>query len=164
MRSINEFPNTYIVITTIHDESNRLLVALENGARGFLLKEQPEEHLVQEFQGILRGKPPLSPTVTRRLVEFVKTRGNTFQNETNTTHHRSNTSGTRKNSDSNALLTLREEEILRMVANGFDRSEIALRLSISRNTVSSHISKVYSKLSIRNRAEATLAAQKLDLI
>jgi len=164
-REISEkYPNTYIVISTIHDESSRLLAALENGARGFLLKEQPEEHLIQEFQGILKGKPPIAPAITRRLVEMVKTRGNSFQNESESTQHHSSTTDGKVDKDYNVNLTQRESETLRMVANGLGRSEIATKLGISTNTVSSHISKIYAKLNIRNRAEATLAAQNLDLI
>ncbi len=153
-----QFPNTYVVISTIHDESERLLSALQNGARGFLLKEQPKDHLIQEFKGILKGKPPLAPTVTRRLMEMVKVRGEEAPKAFNTSPQTANL-------DKYSLkLTKREAEVLRMIAKGLDRTEIGNLLGISQNTVSSHISKLYSKAKIRNRAEATRLAHALGLI
>lgn len=146
----------YIVVSTIHDESDRLLAALNNGARGYLLKEQSKEHLVDEFKGILNNKPPLAPTVTNQLMDFVR---NISKN---------NSASFSKENDRRNLksynLTEREKEILVMIAKGFERPEIAGMLDISKHTVATHISKIYSKLNISNRAEAALIASRYGLV
>ncbi|MEL6947521.1 MAG: response regulator transcription factor [Pseudomonadota bacterium] len=157
-------PNAYIVVSTIHDESERLLTALQEGAKGYLLKEQPRGFLVGEFKGILKGKPPLAPAITRRLLEFVRAQ------KLETADAEQAGSAIPKSAvdftDQNSLdsLTEREREVLGLVGKGFNRPEIAGILSISRHTVATHLSKIYEKLGIANRSEAVLAAQQLDLI
>jgi len=149
-------PNLYIVVSTIHDESDRLLQALQNGAKGYLLKEQERGVLIAEFKGISRGKPPLAPTVTRRLMEFVS--GLTEQDAP-----QSQTPGDFDSVEINQL-TSRESEILTLLAKGFDRPEIAGFLNISKHTVASHISKIYGKMGIGSRSEAALLAKQLGLV
>ena len=162
-------PNAYVVVSTIHDESDRLLKALENGAKGYLLKELPKEILVEEFKGILNGKPPLAPAVTRRLLEHIRHRSGSQaqlgfeepqENEPNSAGNENLTV------DMNlvALLTDREKEILGLLGKGFNRPEIAGILGISKHTVATHVAKVYDKLHITNRSEATLLAQELGLV
>ena len=162
-------PNAYVVVSTIHDESERLLTALENGAKGYLLKELPKKQLVEEFKGIQNGKPPLAPAVTRRLLEHIRVRsngsdvsasGNPVLGETESSKEDFLTADI----DQIALLTDREKEILGLLGKGFNRPEIAGILGISKHTVATHVGKIYDKLRITNRSEATLVAQELGLI
>ncbi len=159
--------NAYVVISTIHDESERLLAALENGARGYLLKEQPREFLVGEFRGILQGKPPLAPAVTRRLLELIRKR---MPADAQNTEHKPGAEPEAKDTEigeglANASsLTDRESEILALLGKGFNRPEIAGILNISKHTVATHIAKVYNKLGISNRSDATLIARQLGLL
>ncbi len=163
----SQFPNTYIVISTIHDESERLLTALQNGARGFLLKEQPKDHLVQEFEGILQGKPPLAPAITRRLMELVKAKDSdpypTLEKVLQPDQVDKETEINDTDLSESMRLTDREKDILKLIAKGLDRAEIADVSSISQHTVSTHVSNIYSKLNIRNRAEATRIAYLMGL-
>lgn len=154
-------PNAYVVVSTIHDESDRLLRALQNGAKGYLLKEQPEDFLVNEFKSIDQGKPPLAPTVTRRLLEFIRTQSN-GNNATSMNVSQSLQDEGEKSNISE--LTDREREILSLLAKGFDRPEIAGMLDISKHTVATHISKIYHKLGIKNRSEAALTAKMHGLV
>ena len=165
----NVQPNAYVVISTIHDESDRLLSALENGAKGYLLKEQSAEFLASEFRGIMNGKPPLAPAVTRRLLEVVRSRRYNQDSEMDRKNPGVDDSGgveklhLRATETIGDYLTDREREILGLLGKGFSRPEIAGILSISKHTVATHLSKVYDKLGITNRSEATLMAIELGL-
>jgi DNA-binding NarL/FixJ family response regulator len=131
------------VVATAYDNDVHLLAALNAGADGYLLKDQSGEQLIRDLSGILNGSPPLSPPIARRIMKLAK-------------------------HDSAALLltplSTREEEVLRLIAQGFSRKEIAAELSVSVNTIASHVGAIYSKLNISSRAEATLEALRRGLI
>ncbi len=152
-------PNAYVVISTIHDESGRLIKALENGAKGYLLKEQPKESLIRDFKGILEGKPPLAPAITRRLLEMMRERSIPVREVPVDSPAQSPTD----NIDL-MLLTEREKEVLVLLAKGFNRPEVGGFLNISKHTVATHISNIYSKLNVSSRSEAALVAQQCGLL
>lgn len=164
-------PNAYIVISTIHDESERLLSALQNGAKGYLLKEQQAEHLVSEFRGILKGKPPLAPAVTRRVLEHLRNAsslGHTgpvpaslVSDDEILPHPIPHSTD---DEDAVEHLTNREREILVLLSKGFSRPEIAGILGISKHTVATHVGKVYGKLGISTRTEAAVIAEQHGLL
>lgn len=164
-------PNCYVVVSTIHDESERLVRALENGAKGYLLKEQPVESLVEEFRGILHGKPPLAPAVTRRLLEMMRNRSistrmlpePTVESEIEVLRVENDLS-TAPQAYRDMGLTKREQEVLTLLAKGFSRPEVAGFLNISKHTVATHIGKIYSKLDVSSRSEAALIAQQNGLL
>lgn len=137
-------PDTYVVMATIFDDDEHLLMALRAGADGYLLKDQPRERLMEQFHGILRGEPPLSPSIARRMMRhFRQIRDTTPQGE---------------------RLTQREEEVLSLVARGFTRSDIALALGIAAGTVATYTKAIYRKLGVSCRAEAALHAARLGLV
>ena len=65
-------PDTYIVMATIFDDDDHLFTALRAGAHGYLLKDQPRERLIEQLGGILRGEPPLSPSIARRMMRHFR--------------------------------------------------------------------------------------------
>lgn len=136
-------PSTYCVMVTIYDDDRHLFPALQAGARGYLLKEQPREKLLSQLQGILRGEPPLSPAIARRVLSH-------FQRA-------------RPVVDDSGL-SEREREVLTLVAKGYNRSDVARMLDISVNTAAAHLKNVYRKLNVSTRAEATLAAARRGLV
>lgn len=133
----------YPVVTTIYDDDKHLFAALQAGARGYLLKDQPRERLGEQLLGILRGDPPLSPSVARRMLRF-------FQPP--------------RDDSPQPHLTQRETEVLRLLARGARRNDIATALEISAHTVAGHVKTIYRKLNISGRAEAALQAVKLGLV
>ncbi|MBL4786544.1 MAG: response regulator transcription factor [Cohaesibacteraceae bacterium] len=160
-------PGVYIVISTIHDESERLITALENGAKGYLLKEQPPAVLVEEFRGILQGKPPLAPAVTRRLLELMRNRSSSAPGENGNSAPKDHASVSHANHAppvEEAVLTVREKEVLTLLAKGFNRPEVAGILDISKHTVATHIGKIYVKLDVTSRSEAALIARQKGLV
>ncbi len=136
-------PEGFAVVTTIFDDAGHLFAALAAGAHGYLLKEQPEETLIRQLRGVLAGEPPLSPSIARRILQH-------FQQTSSPTPV--------------SPLSERENEVLRLIAKGFSRTEVANLLGISSNTVAGHIKVVYRKLNISSRAEATQEAIRLGLM
>lgn|SRR5690625_3561902 len=138
---------TYLVMATIFDDDRHLLPALQAGAHGYLLKDQPREQLLAQLRGIKNGQPPLAPKVARRILRHVQ------QQIT-----------TPPETIPDVALTERETEALNLLARGFNRHEIAAAMGITANTVAGYIKSIYTKLDVSSRAEATLAAVRLGLI
>lgn len=140
-------PKSYIVIATIFDDDEHIFQALEKGAQGFLLKDQPRQKVIKQLQGILQGEPPLSPSITRRMLR-----------------HFRQTTPFSSSSTTPSTLTTREKDVLKLLALGHSRADIAKALSISEHTVATHIKNIYRKLDVSNRAESVIAAIKLGIL
>jgi DNA-binding NarL/FixJ family response regulator len=134
------------VVTTIYTDDQHLFPALRAGACGYLLKDQPEDKVVQALRGIVGGEPPLSPVIAQRLLRVFGA-----QNEA--------TGG-----DPEARLSNRERETLILIAKGYRLPEVATQLGVSRNTAAGFIKGIYRKLNISSRAEATLEAARMGLV
>ena len=132
-------------ITYIFDDNEHLFDCLSMGAQGYLLKGHQQEEIVEFLQGILDGRPPLSPSIAQEILK----------------HFHRVTLPEDKQASS---LTDRELEVLQLIAKGCHVKEVAEMLRIANSTVSAHIKKIYQKLDIHNRAEATAAAVNLNLI
>jgi DNA-binding NarL/FixJ family response regulator len=141
----DRMPRTLSIVTTIFDDDAHVFPAMLAGAQGYLLKEQPRELFVAGLQGILRGEPPLSPAIARRMIAHF------------------NSSGLAA-SGAEVALTARETEVLRLVAKGLTRSEIAEQLGLSRHTVVDYIKSLYRKLNVSSRAEAAVEATRRGLV
>ncbi|HEX5677529.1 MAG TPA: response regulator transcription factor [Alcanivorax sp.] len=137
-------PDTYVVMATIYDDDEHLFAALQAGAQGYLLKDQPRARLVAQLEGIVRGEPPLSPSIARRVLRHFRRLPT------------SNPNGPE--------LSAREKEVLCLLARGYTRTDIALALGISANTVAGHVKGIYRKLDVSGRAEAALQAVRLGLV
>ena len=143
-------PEAQSVVVTIHDDDDHLFPALQAGAFGYLLKEQPREHFVEQLQRISQGEPPLSPSIARRVIAYFGAK-NKPQPE-------------RQQQALPAVsLTERENEVLLWVAKGFTLPEIGVQLNLSRHTIADYVKQIYRKLNVSSRAEAALEAQRLGL-
>lgn len=146
----------YIVMSTIFDDDDHLFQAIQAGAHGYLLKDQPADQLVAKLQGVMRGDPPLSPGIARRLLSFYRQRSQA--GATNTDADMPATS--RAESD----LSRREEEAITLIAKGLTVKEMAGMLNITPNTASGYVKSAYRKLNVNSRAEASLRAVELGLV
>ena len=169
LAELTHYPATKIV-TTLYSDDDHLFPALQCGADGYLLKEDRFEVLVEELQKIVRGQPPLSPAIARRLL----------------THFRSGKGGgpgsqapdsgfapaaftaskpipIEKQLD-HERLTPRESEVLTYLSKGFTIKEIASLMGIKWFTVNDHIKSIYKKLNVSSRAEAAVLASKQGLV
>lgn len=141
-------PECQSVVVTIHDDDEHLFPALQAGAFGYILKEQPRELITEQLQRISQGEPPLSPSIARRVMAHFSVR--------------------RKPRIASEMLqqvalTDRETEVLLRVAKGYTLPEIGVQLGLSRHTIADYVKQIYRKLNVSSRAEAALEAQRLGL-
>jgi DNA-binding NarL/FixJ family response regulator len=168
LAELTHYPATKIV-TTLYSDDDHLFPALQRGADGYLLKEDRFEVLVEELQKIVRGQPPLSPAIARRLLtHFRQGSGNVdgapdsgFMNTTGFTTSRP--VPIEKQLD-HERLTPRESEVLTYLSKGFTIKEIASLMGIKWFTVNDHIKSIYKKLNVSSRAEAAVLASKQGLV
>jgi DNA-binding NarL/FixJ family response regulator len=137
-----------VVILTTFDLDQYVYAALAAGASGFLLKDVTPEYLVAAVRLVRAGDALLAPAITRRLVERFASGGGR-----ESTVHRDL-----------AALTPRELEVLRMLAGGLSNAELAGALGVSEATVKTHVTRILSKLGLRDRAQAVVAAYESGLI
>lgn len=135
------FPRRPCVVTTIFDDDRHLFDALRAGADGYLLKGGAEREFIEQMSSILDGRPPLSASIARRLLQQ-------FQPQQ---------AGVEE-------LSPRETELLKLIASGQSIRSAAGRLSISPHTAAGYLKVIYQKLQVHNRAEATLKAVTLGLV
>lgn len=132
-------PDTKIVMLTVSTDRRDLLGAVRHGAYGYLTKDLSGEALLRAVRGIRRGDLPMSRSHAATVVEHLQ---------------RSARGGPPDGDEVDQLLSARESEVLRLLADGLTDREIAGALAISPRTVESHVSSLLRKLGVRNRAEA----------
>jgi DNA-binding NarL/FixJ family response regulator len=162
------YPATKIV-TTLYSDDDHLFPALQRGADGYLLKEDRFEVLVEELQKIVRGQPPLSPAIARRLLTHFRGsgEGETAAPGMGLMSSPSATSRPVPLVDKpldHERLTPRESEVLTYLSKGFTIKEIASLMGIKWFTVNDHIKSIYKKLNVSSRAEAAVLASKQGLV
>jgi DNA-binding NarL/FixJ family response regulator len=138
--------HTRVVILTTFERDEYIFGALRAGASGFLLKNAPPEDLIEAIRIVAAGNALLAPSVTRRLIdEFTKR------------------PSPRVLAPELGLLTERELETLRLLAQGLTNAEIAARLFVGESTVKTHVSNIFGKLSLRDRVQAVIFAYESGL-
>lgn len=136
---------TLCVVATVFDDDAHLFPALRAGAHGYVLKDQSRLDLADMLQGIADGRPPLSPSIARRLLRHFGPLPAPAEPETE-------------------RLTQREKDVLRLIGKGLTVNEAASALELSRHTCAGYVKDIYRKLRVTSRAEATLAATRMGLV
>jgi DNA-binding NarL/FixJ family response regulator len=158
---------TRIIILTTFDLDEYVYAALGAGASGFLLKDVTPEHLVAAVQLVRTGDALLAPSITRRLVErFASVPDPAGPARLGKPARPAAHSPGRRGSAScdMAQLTPREMEVLGLVARGLSNAEIAAELVLSEATVKTHVARILTKLSLRDRVQAVVLAYETGLI
>lgn len=139
-----EVPETRVVILTTFDLDDYIVDAFRAGASGFLLKTVPPQQLVAAVRTIMEGDALLAPASTRRLIEQVA----------------------RPPAVAPALdeLTVREHDVLRLLARGLTNAEIASELVVEPSTIKSHVASILSKLDLRDRVHAVVFAYENGIV
>jgi DNA-binding NarL/FixJ family response regulator len=168
LTELGNYPATKIV-TTLYSDDDHLFPALQCGADGYLLKEDRFEVLVEELQKIVRGQPPLSPAIARRLLtHFRHGAGNGANGQSDFAPIAAFQSRAphveRGAAFDHERLTPRESEVLTYLSKGFTIKEIANLMGIKWFTVNDHIKSIYKKLNVSSRAEAAVLASKQGLV
>jgi DNA-binding NarL/FixJ family response regulator len=129
-------PSLQILILTVYEDNERIFGALKAGAGGYLLKRADPADILRAIQEVRQGGAPMSSQIARRVVQsFREQNQGAAQLES---------------------LSQREEEILQQLSKGYSTKEIADHLSVSVNTVRTHLQHIYEKLHVRSRSEAIL--------
>jgi two-component system, NarL family, nitrate/nitrite response regulator NarL len=168
LAELAQYPATKIV-TTLYSDDDHLFPALQCGADGYLLKEDRFEVLVEELQKIVRGQPPLSPAIARRLLTHFRQGGAGGDGATPDSGFHAHGFTTSKpvpieKVPEHERLTPRESEVLTYLSKGFTIKEIASLMGIKWFTVNDHIKSIYKKLNVSSRAEAAVLASKHGLV
>ncbi len=137
-------PDVKVVMLTVSDRDEDLFAAMDYGADGFLLKSLPADEFINLLNSLRQGEIAITRQMATRLLK----RGRQQPGKTM----------------SGNVLTTREVEILKLVADGLSNRAIAQKLSISPNTVKYHIKNILTKLDVQNRTEAVAIALKKGII
>jgi DNA-binding NarL/FixJ family response regulator len=139
--------NVRVIILSMYSDEEYIVRALSAGAKGYLLKDSAEEELVAAVRSVSEGKPFFSPAIASLLLDDylrqLQQRGMT---------------------DSYELLSVREKEVLQLLAQGKTNKEVATMLQISPYTVETHRNHLMQKLNLHNTAEIVLYAVRKKLI
>ena len=138
--------DTDILVITIFANQNKVLDAIRAGARGYLLKDERIEDCIEAVREIRRGGSPISPIIARQLLGQV-----------------------RPEPDKAAMmmaspLSEREFEVLNLLSRGFSNAECADVLTVSPNTIGTHVKNIYRKLEVNSRAEALFEASSQGIL
>ena len=140
-------PRTSVIMVTIYENPDYLYQALKAGAAGYLLKDATKQQVVQAMRQVLQGESPLPPGLATQLLQRLLTEGSQRSQEQLV-----------------EPLTGREEEVLRLLAEGLTNPEIAYQLQLSLATVKVHVGHIIAKLGVSDRTQAVVRAIHLGLL
>lgn len=138
-------PEVHILVVTLFEDDDSVFAALRAGARGYILKDADEGEMMRAIHAIGGGEAIFSPAIATRLIDYF--------------------AGTYASAATEAFpeLTEREREILQYIARGESNASIAAALTISLKTVRNHVSNIYNKLQVADRAQAVIRAREAGL-
>lgn len=133
-----------VLILTIHNEVEYLMRAVDIGVDGYVLKDSDSSVLKKAIFSIYRGETFIQPELSPLLKEKMEEKSNSSYNED--------------------ILTKREIEVLKLIAEGLFNKEIAYMLAISEKTVKNHVSNIFKKINVSDRTQAAVYAIKNNLV
>jgi DNA-binding NarL/FixJ family response regulator len=140
-------PTTRVLILTTFHLDEYVAAALRAGASGYLLKDSTADRMVEAVRVVAAGEAMLAPAVTRRLLERMSS-------------HQPDADG----AEIRSRLSERETDVLLLVARGLSNAEIGAALHLAETTVKTHIQRIPSKLGVRDRLQAAVAAYDSGLV
>lgn len=141
---VAERPGTGVMVLTMFNDTESVFAAMRAGARGYLLKGSGQEEIVRAVHAVGRGEAIFGPDIATRVLGFFNT-------------------GPVASDPIFPELTSREREVLALIADGESNPTIARRLSLSPKTVRNHVSSIFTKLHVADRAQAIVRARKAGL-
>jgi DNA-binding NarL/FixJ family response regulator len=138
-------PHIGVIVLTMFEDDDSVFAAIRAGARGYLLKGADQAEILRAIRSVSSGEALFGPGIARRLINFF----------------------TRLNPPQGPMpfpeLTGREREVLDLIARGMNNTEIAGTLVISQKTVRNHVSNIFNKLQVADRAQAIIRARDAGL-
>ena len=141
---VGERVGTGVLVLTMFNDSESVFAAMRAGARGYLLKGSGQDEIVRAVHAVGRGEAIFGPDIATRVLGFFN-------------------AGPEVPGPVFPELTTREREVLALIADGVSNSGIAAKLSLSPKTVRNHVSSIFTKLHVADRAQAIVRARKAGL-
>jgi len=142
-------PDLPVLVISVFGDEVRVVRAIEAGARGYLLKDDPGEDIADAVRRAVAGESPLSPAIARHLIRRLRPEAAAAPLEA---------------AEPGPTLSEREFEVLRLASKGLTYQETARLLDVSVNTVGTYTRRIYQKLSVSSRAEALFEARQRGLM
>jgi DNA-binding NarL/FixJ family response regulator len=144
-RIMGQSPHVGVVVVTMFEDDDSVFAAMRAGARGYVLKGADQDEILKVIRAVAGGEAHFGPRIASRLVRFF--------------------SAPKRAPTSEAFpeLTAREREVLDLIARGRNNQEIAKELYLSQKTIRNHISNIFSKLQVADRAQAIIRAREAGL-
>ncbi|MCD7780688.1 MAG: response regulator transcription factor [Candidatus Gastranaerophilales bacterium] len=149
-------PNIKVLIFTSRESENDVFDSLSAGADGYIMKGANEEQMIAAIKAVSEGTAWLDPAIARLVLSNVKKQSSSssFNSSSSVNKNAKNTYG----------LTDREIEVLALIVEGLNNSQIAKRLVITLSTAKAHVHSILQKLYVTNRTQATIQAVKEGLV
>lgn len=146
VKLINKYyPDTYIIMQTVFEEDEKIFNALLAGADGYILKNAPNDKIIDGILEVVNGGAPMTPSIARRVLGY-------FNNKSEKTNKEV------------LNLSSREADILDLLVKGYSHKMIASELFIAINTVNNHIKNIYQKLHLHSVSEAVAKAIQKNIV
>lgn len=141
-------PHIGIIVLTMLEDDDSVFAAMRAGARGYVLKGADKAEMLRAIHAVAEGEALFGPAIAQRLVKYF-----------------TDVRGMKQLAPPRAFpeLTEREVQVLNLIARGYNNAEIAEKLFLSPKTVSNHISNIFSKLQVADRAQAIVRARQAGL-
>lgn len=159
-RIVAEFPETRVLVLTTFDLDEYAIGAIQAGASGFLLKDARPTELVDAIRRVASGDAAMAPAVTARMIERMRDSGATVPSAVFAAQPAAAGGPVAPELGD---LTDRELDVLRLIADGKNNTEIGAELFLSESTVKTHVGRVLSKLQLRDRVHAVIFAKQHGL-
>ena len=137
-------PHIGVVVVTMFEDDDSVFASMRAGARGYVLKGADQEEMLRTIRAVARGEALFGPAIASRLMSYFSAPRPAAP-------------------DVFPELTEREREVLGLIAQGHNNNEIAQRLVLSQKTVRNHVSNIFSKLQVADRAQAIVRAREAGL-
>jgi DNA-binding NarL/FixJ family response regulator len=142
---VHTSPHVGVIVVTMFEDDDSVFAAMRAGAHGYVLKGAAQDELLRAIRAVASGEALFSAPIAKRLMNFFASPKLPLT------------------PDVFPELTEREREVLELIAQGYNNSELAARLTISAKTVRNHISNIFSKLQVADRAQAIIRARDAGL-
>jgi DNA-binding NarL/FixJ family response regulator len=148
------YPETSVLMLTMHENPDYLLEALKAGAAGYVLKDAPQEEIIEAVRRVRNGESPMDSELAARLLRRLASEG----------EMRRGTGASQEAADTVEPLTPRELEVLELMKLGRTNRQIAADLVISLGTAKNHVEHVIAKLGVSDRTQAVVKALELGVL
>jgi DNA-binding NarL/FixJ family response regulator len=144
-RIVAASPHIGVIVVTMFEDDESVFAAMRAGARGYVLKGADQEEVLRTIRAVARGEALFGPAIARRLMGYFSTPRPAAVEPVF------------------PELTEREREVLALIAQGHNNEEIARKLVLSQKTVRNHVSNIFSKLQVADRAQAIVRAREAGM-